>query len=511
MMDKGLILVIIGGLLSCTIYGVLIGAPLTLIGAYFLYKTLKNPNKEIEDELKEKQEELKNIDEKLTKMEADKEAEINQKLANKQKELDGIRETLDELEAQKTAEIEEKLKSRKEELSNLDEKYDNLTKEKSAKLDQELSDKKSEKVRLQNEINALRRELVLTKDELNYQSFGLYEPRYDFVDSTGFKEKLDVIRKEQKSMMKNKTAAICNTEWEVGGDKRKGKAMTNDNIKQILRTFNIECESIISKVKHNNLENSEKRIINSFNQLNKLNKRVDVAITMRYRDLKIEELYLAHEYKLKKEEEKELLREARAKEQEEKRLQKALEKERKKFERENDTITSEIEEVKAKMAQAAADEKAKLEAEIAKLQAALDKNNEEVKKINEWQETPGAGYVYIISNVGSFGEDVFKIGVTRRDNPEVRVRELSSASVPFNFDTHVFIFSKNAYELENELHKRFDKRRVNKVNMRKEFFHMSIDEVKQIVEENKGAVHSFVEKPDAEEYHETLMIEKQNA
>ena len=160
------------------------------------------------------------------------------------------------------------------------------------------------------------------------------------------------------------------------------------------------------------------------------------------------------------------------------------------------------------MAQAAANEKAKLEEEIAKLQAALDKNNEEVKKINEWKETPGAGYVYIISNVGSFGEDVFKIGVTRRDNPEIRVRELSSASVPFNFDTHVFIFSKNAYELENELHKRFDGRRVNKVNMRKEFFHMSIDEVKQIVEENKGAVHSFIEKPDAEEYQETLLIEK---
>ena len=507
-MDKGLILVIIGGLLSCTIYGVLIGAPLTLIGAYFLYKTLKNPNKEIDEELRHKQEELKNIDEKLSKMEADKETEINNKLADKQKELDSIQEILDDLEAQKTAEVEEKLKSRKEELAELDEKYDNLTKEKRTKLYKDLADKTSEKIKLQNEINVLKKELVLTKDEINYQSFGLYEPRYDFVDSTEYKEKLDAIRKEQKGMIKNKTAAVCNTEWEVGGDKRKGRAMTNDNIKQIILTFNTECESIISKVKHNNLENSEKRIKKSFIQLNKLNKRVDVTITNKYKDLKIEELYLAHEYKLKKEEEKELLREARAKEKEEKRLQKALEKEKKKFERENDSITLEIEEVKAKMAQAAANEKTKLEAEIAKLQAALDKNNEEVKKINEWKETPGAGYVYIISNVGSFGEDVFKIGVTRRDNPDIRVRELSSASVPFNFDTHVFIFSKNAYELENELHKRFDGRRVNKVNMRKEFFHMSIDEVKQIVEENKGAVHSFIEKPDAEEYQETLLIEK---
>ena len=160
------------------------------------------------------------------------------------------------------------------------------------------------------------------------------------------------------------------------------------------------------------------------------------------------------------------------------------------------------------MAQAAAEEKAKLEAEIAKLQAALDKNNEEVKKINEWQETPGAGYVYIISNIGSFGEEVFKIGVTRRDDPEERIKELSSASVPFRYDSHVFIFSKNAYDLENQLHKRFDKKRVNKVNMRKEFFKITMDDVKQIVEENKGAVHSFVEVPEAEEYRETLMIEQ---
>ena len=85
---------------------------------------------------------------------------------------------------------------------------------------------------------------------------------------------------------------------------------------------------------------------------------------------------------------------------------------------------------------------------------------------------------------------------------------MSSASVPFRYDAHVFIFSKDAYDLENKLHKRFDKQRVNKVNMRKEFFHITIDDVKQIVEENKGAVHSFVEHPDAEEYYDTLKIEK---
>ncbi|WP_405321895.1 DUF4041 domain-containing protein, partial [Methanobrevibacter thaueri] len=488
--------------------GVLIGAPLTLIGAYLLYKKLKNPNKEIEDELSKKQAELDRIDEKLKQMELDKEAEIKQKLKEKQNELDNIQQTLDKLEAEKTVEIEEKLKSRKEDLDNIDEEYEKIAKEKESELDASLASKRKEEMNLKYEIKKLKDELVFTTDEVNLQSFGLYEPKYPFMDSTAYKEKLDDIRKQQKQMIKNKTATTDNPRMTLDGDLKKGQAMIRDTIKQILRNFNVECENVINKVNHKNYENSKKRIRKSYEQLNKLNKHLGVNIKPQYLNLKLEELQLAYDYAIKKEEEKEILKEARRREKEEKQLQKKLEKEKKKFDKENSKITSEIEEVKAQLTQAAADEKAKLEAEIAKLQAALDKNNEEIKKIDEWRETPGAGYVYIISNIGSFGEDVFKIGVTRRDDPEERVRELSSASVPFKFDTHVFIFSKNAYDLESELHERFNNKRVNKVNMRKEFFRITIDDVKRIVEENKGQVHSFVEHPDAEEYYDTLRLEQ---
>lgn len=517
-MDKGLILVIIGGLLSCTIYGVLIGAPLVLIGAYFVYKTLKETEKN-DEELQQRQEELANIDEKLAKMESDKkeelrkmevdkETEIKQKLSDKQAELDNIQQTLDDLEAQRIAEVDEKIKSRKEELENLDTTYEKLTKEKNAELDKAISEKRKAEMTLKYEIKKLQDELIFTEDEVNLQSYGLYEPKYPFMDATAYKEKLDRIRQKQKELVKNRTATTSNPNLKLDNDLKKGQKMVKDTQKQILRTFNTECDMVIGKVKHSNYENSKKRIRKSYEQLNKLNDHIGIHIREGYLNLKLEELQLAYDYAIKKEEEKEALREAREKEREEKKLQKKLEKERKKFERENNTITSEIEEAKAKMAQAAAEERVKLEAEIAKLQAALDKNNEEVKKINEWQETPGAGYVYIISNIGSFGEEVFKIGVTRRDNPEERIRELSSASVPFKYDSHVFIFSKNAYELENNLHQRFDSKRVNKVNNRKEFFRITMNDVKQIVEENKGAVHSFVEKPEAEEYRETLMIER---
>lgn len=507
-MDKGLILVIVGGLLSCTIYGVIIGAPLTLIGAYLVYKSLKEKDSTPE-EIEQKKIELEQLDEKLAQKEAEKEEEINKKLASKQEELDNIQQKLDALEAERIAEVDNKIKTRKEELENLDAKYEKLTAEKEKELETKLHDANYDLIHTKQKYEEIKKDLVRAEDDLEMQEYGLYEPRYNFIHAVDYKERLDAVRKQQKQMIKDKTAAVGHTDWTMKGSEAKGRAFVNANIKQILRSFNNESTVLISKVKHSNIDSIENRLKKTFTSLNNLYKREDVEITQGYLNLKLDELHLAYEYEVKKQEEKEELREAREREREEKKLQKELEKERQKFERENETINSEIEEAKAKMAQAAAEEKAKLEAEIAKLQEALDKNNEEVKKINEWKEKPGAGYVYIISNIGSFGEGVFKIGVTRRDNPEDRIRELSSASVPFRFDTHVFIFSKNAYELESELHNRFDKQRVNKVNMRKEFFRISIDDVKKIVEENKGQVHSFIEHPDAEEYYDTLKMEKQ--
>ena len=518
-MDKGLILVIIGGLLSCTIYGVLIGAPLTLIGAYFIYKKFKNSD-ELSNSIEEQKEKLNNLEQEFSQKEKEAQEKLDKKLQVKQDELNNIDEKLDQLEKERIAKVDEELQNRETELdkkiadkenqiNNLDEEYEKKLQEKEKELKTKLHDANYDLVATRQKYEEIKKDLVRAEDDLEMQEYGLYEPRYNFIHAVDYKERLDAVRRQQKQMINDKTAAVGLTTWTIDGSEAKGRALINANIKQILRSFNNESTVLISKVTHSNISSIENRIRKTFDSLNKLYAREKVELTKGYLNLKIDELHLAYEYEVKKQEEREELREAREREREEKKLQKELERERKKFERENETINSEIEEAKAKMAQAAAEERAKLEAEIAKLQAALDKNNDEVKKINEWKEKPGAGYVYIISNIGSFGEGVFKIGVTRRDNPEERIRELSSASVPFRFDTHVFIFSKNAYELESELHERFNNNRVNKVNMRKEFFRISIDDVKQIVEENKGQVHSFIEHPDAEEYYDTLKMEKQ--
>ena len=446
--NLGLILIVIGLVISLTMVLAWIGVPIAAIGTYLLYKKVSKQEEQVAEELQAKKDEMDNIDEKLRQMEKDKEEELRIKLADKEAE--------------------------------------NNSKD--------------------QELRSLQEQLALAKEEDELQTYGLYEPHYDFENATAYKEKLDEIRNKQKQSIKDKTAAWGNPNMKLDGDLRKGQAMINDNIKQIIRTFNTECDGIIRKVKHSNMESSEKRIRKSYETLNRLNERIGVRIQPNYLDLKIQELHLAYEYEVKKQEEKELLAEAREREREEKKLRQKLEKEKNKFNRENDRINNELSDAEAKLQAANDEEKARLEAEIAELKAALEKNNEEIEKIDKWEETPGAGYVYIISNIGSFGEDVFKIGVTRRDDPEERIRELSNASVPFKYDSHVFIFSEDAYNLESSLHERFDKKRVNKINRRKEFFNIGIDDVKQIVEENKASVHSFVEEPEAEEYYDSLKL-----
>jgi hypothetical protein len=121
------------------------------------------------------------------------------------------------------------------------------------------------------------------------------------------------------------------------------------------------------------------------------------------------------------------------------------------------------------------------------------------------------GHIYVISNLGSFGQDVYKIGMTRRLDPLDRVRELGDASVPFQFDIHAIIYSENAPQLEYELHKRFAERRLNRVNSKKEFFKVSLEEIEAFVKEHANAEIEFIKLAEAREYRETLaMLEQSN-
>ena len=145
--------------------------------------------------------------------------------------------------------------------------------------------------------------------------------------------------------------------------------------------------------------------------------------------------------------------------------------------------------------------------QVAELKKKMDDREKEKEELDYRTANASAGYVYVISNIGSFGKDIFKIGVTRRLDPLERISELSSASVPFKFDVHALIFSYDAYKLENELHSYFDKYKLNKVNNHKEFYKIPIEKIKEKLAEYKELTIDFEEMADAEEYRQTLAIE----
>lgn len=237
--NKGLIISIIGILLTISIYGIFFGIPLTIIGIYYLNKKAKG--KDIDEKLKEKQEELDNIDEKLKVLEQEKEKEIDDKLNEKQEELKNLDEEYQKKEETKEKELNKKLKKKQEELDNIDKTYEKIAKDKEKEIDVKLNDKTNELnnlvIKINNntrELNEIRKEIALVEETLDMQEYGLYEPKYNFINSTAYKERLDAVRKQQKQMIKDKTAAVGTREWSINGDTRQGKAFINTNIKQIL-------------------------------------------------------------------------------------------------------------------------------------------------------------------------------------------------------------------------------------------------------------------------------------
>lgn len=422
------------------------------------------------------------------------------------KEIEGLREDLSKIknkqlsmEQMTVLELNEEILKQQKRLQSLENEIEKKT--------SEYKDIEKTFMKKQEEINTLKTKFLVLEDDLLMESYGLYVPKYDFATSMGYKEKLKNIRTDQKQMIKNKSAVSYYDNWTVNGSKAKGRKMTNDNIKQILRSFNNECEAAINKVKYNNIQSIEKRIIKSFEQLNKLNSSNRLSISEMYLDLKLNELYLAYEYERKKQDEKEALREQREREREEKALQKEIHSKKKLIDKDIKHYQNLINELKKKMNELTSEEERdSIEQQIIDLNVKVNEREEEKKELDYRTAHASAGYVYVISNIGAFGDDVVKIGVTRRIDPLERINELSSASVPFKFDVHALIFSYDAYKLETELHQYFDSYRINKVNNRKEFFKVPISKIEEKLSEYGELTIDFKANVDAEEYRESLLL-----
>ena len=360
-------------------------------------------------------------------------------------------------------------------------------------------------------MSELRDQIIETDEAVSLQSFGVYKPRYDLMRSDEYRARLLEIREKQKELIKGKAATTGLTNWTVNNNAAQGRKMVSDMQKLLLRAFNAECDDVIEHVRYSNLEASEKRITSSREAISKLGAIMGVSITPAYYRFKIEELYLAFEYQQKKQQEKEEQKEARARLREEAKLAKEIEEARKKLEKEQRHYQNALRKIEAQLANATEADKADIEQKREELVQQLQKIDQAFKDVDYREANQRAGYVYIISNVGAFGENVYKIGMTRRLDPMDRVDELGDASVPFDFDVHAMIFSDDAPKLEAALHKAFADRKLNFVNQRREFFRVTLDEIKAVVRANFDKTVEFVDFPPAEQYRQSLAIASESA
>ncbi|MBV8515904.1 MAG: DUF4041 domain-containing protein [Acidobacteria bacterium] len=359
---------------------------------------------------------------------------------------------------------------------------------------------------LQRNIQGLRAEFAALDEEANLQSFGFYKPHYAFADSAHYAAELERICDAQKEMLKQKRAAVCQSEWTVNGSKAEGRKQVNQTLKLMLRAFNGECDAAIAKVRYNNVHVMETRINKAYDVINSLAEVQRCDITREYRELKLQELRLVHEYEEKLQEEKEEQRRIREQMRDDEIAQRELEKARLDAEREEQRYEKALAKAREEAERAVGAKQEKLLSEIDALRQRLAEAQANKERAIARAQMTRSGHVYVISNVGSFGEHVYKIGMTRRLDPMDRIRELGDASVPFQFDVHAVLFSEDAPALENRLHRAFHQRRVNRINERKEFFRATIDEIITTVQQHHGDEITVTRAAEATEYRKTLAL-----
>lgn len=361
------------------------------------------------------------------------------------------------------------------------------------KAEQEVAKLNEEKENLQSELSILEQDTLCAMTSID---------AYSDLKSDEVKNKLALLKTNVDELVKSGNALIVTNDSAT-------KRVVDSQKKQILRCFNSETASLIGSVTANNIDSIRNKIQRSYDALNKIFAVDGVQISQELFSLKLEELSLVYAYMLKVDEEKEQKKAIREQMVEEEKVRREIEREKQKIEKEESQFNNEVKKLMGYMQKAKDDVEKQLYIDkIQELEEKLKALAADKENVLEREQNTRAGFVYIISNIGSFGENIYKIGMTRRLDPMDRISELSSASVPFPFDVHALIFSDDAPALETLLHHHFQAQQVNKVNARKEFFKVDLDEIKKLVLENHNATVQFVDVPDATEYRETLRIEQ---
>jgi vacuolar-type H+-ATPase subunit I/STV1 len=365
-------------------------------------------------------------------------------------------------------------------------------KEEISKLEESRRTLSDDLINLNKEISETKESLIKTQEIAMLQEVGVYQYSSVLETSEGYSDKIAEIQAKIKERNITNGGAITAAQgWTVNGSTSEGAKMIKEFSKLMLRAYNGEVDDALRTLKPYKVEAAVDRVNKVEISIEKLGKTMSIAIDDDYHALRVSEIKLTADYLAMKEDEKE-------RQKEEKLRLKEEEKAQKEFEKEKEKLNKELSHHQAVLAKA--DETGNTQAaEEAKAKIAEVQNG--ISGVEERAANIRTGYVYVISNIGSFGEEVLKIGLTRRLNPEERIQELSDASVPFKFDTHAIIFSADAVSLEKQLHQELDAHRVNKVNGRKEFFRATPASVRELLTRlSTEGLLSYKEEAEAPEW-----------
>lgn len=357
-----------------------------------------------------------------------------------------------------------------------------------SKISEELKLKQKALIAIEHKIDGYGNQYLIP----NIQLIDELAEQYDYNNSG---KRLKECRLQMRQMLK--------TGWAITGNNP-----THANL--LLDFFNTKAEDLLTRVKQENYGILKQELADVYALTQYYAKKImlEAEISFSYYEVRQNELKWASIVHAFKQAEREELKIARELERENERAQREYEKAIANAEAEENRIKEEMAKTRLAVASATAAQKAKYEAQLATLTQRLKDAEEKNQRALSMAQQTKAGYVYMISNIGSFGNNVMKIGMTRRLEPMDRIDELSSASVPFVFDVHAMIYSEDAPALERKLHQVFDEQRVNKVNFRKEFFRITPFEAHEKLKE-LGIHAQFKMQATAEQYRETLLLEQQ--
>lgn len=344
------------------------------------------------------------------------------------------------------------------------------------------------------ERDAVAAEVVNLREAAELQEFGIYDYEHPAERSVMLATELEGLRAEIKDAVRRGVATEATTGFTFNNSAAKGRKFVSDMSKLLLRAYNAEAENGVKAVRAGNVQSAMKRLTTASTQVERLGAMIDLRITPYYHQLRLRELELADQHLQVLQAEKELERARRDELREQRKAEQELARERERLEKERTHYRNVLATLEASGDLEGA---GRLRAQLADVERAISDVDYRTANIR-------AGYVYVISNVGAFGRDVVKIGLTRRLEPMDRVNELGDASVPFRFDVHALFFAQDAVSIETMLHQHFAEQRLNKVNLRREFFRATPAQVLEALKEHNVEVLEYTVDPAAPEYFSSV-------